>query len=134
MSALKWAVTILGVAVLSASLGYGLAMRGERGSSSSPAISTGAGQATSEPKVLYWHDPMKPAIKFDQPGKSPFMDMQLVPVYADSTAETAGVVVSGNAQQSLGIRLGQVERAAIASRTTAVGSVRYDEHDLALVP
>ena len=33
-------------------------------------------------KVLYWHDPMKPGQKFDKPGKSPFMDMPLVPVYA----------------------------------------------------
>ena len=35
-------------------------------------------------KVLYWHDPMVPGQRFDKPGKSPFMDMQLVPVYADS--------------------------------------------------
>src|SRR5256885_7386356 len=33
-------------------------------------------------KVLYWHDPMVPGQKFDKPGKSPFMDMQLVPIYA----------------------------------------------------
>ena len=26
-------------------------------------------------KVLYWYDPMVPQQKFDQPGKSPFMDM-----------------------------------------------------------
>ena len=30
-------------------------------------------------KVLYWHDPMAPGQKFDKPGKSPFMDMALVP-------------------------------------------------------
>ena len=43
--------------------------------------------ATSIPrrgrKVLYWHDPMVPGQRFDKPGKSPFMDMMLVPVYAD---------------------------------------------------
>ncbi|HUP95411.1 MAG TPA: heavy metal-binding domain-containing protein, partial [Burkholderiales bacterium] len=37
--------------------------------------------ATADPgtgkKVLYWHDPMVPGQKFDKPGKSPFMDMQL---------------------------------------------------------
>ena len=27
----------------------------------------------------YWYDPMRPAEHFDKPGKSPFMDMQLVP-------------------------------------------------------
>ncbi|MBK8072348.1 MAG: hypothetical protein IPK34_10255 [Ramlibacter sp.] len=36
--------------------------------------------------VLYWHDPMVPGTRFDMPGKSPFMDMQLVPVYADQSA------------------------------------------------
>ena len=42
-------------------------------------------------KVLYWHDPMVPGQKFDKPGKSPFMDMQLVPKYADE----AGVEAPG---------------------------------------
>ena len=35
-------------------------------------------------KVLYYRDPMVPGNKFDEPAKSPFMDMMLVPVYADS--------------------------------------------------
>jgi len=38
---------------------------------------------SSGKRVLYWHDPMVPGPRFDKPGKSPFMDMQLVPVYAD---------------------------------------------------
>ena len=33
-------------------------------------------------QVLYWYDPMVPTQRFDQPGKSPFMDMPLVPKYA----------------------------------------------------
>ena len=37
---------------------------------------------TAERKVLYWYDPMKPDQHFDKPGKSPFMDMQLVPKFA----------------------------------------------------
>lgn len=36
-----------------------------------------------EPKVLYWYDPMVPDQHFDKPGKSPFMDMELVPKYAE---------------------------------------------------
>lgn len=36
-----------------------------------------------EPKVLYWYDPMVPDKHFDKPGKSPFMDMELVPKYAE---------------------------------------------------
>src|SRR5690349_17831932 len=33
-------------------------------------------------KILYYHDPMVPGNQFDQPGKSPFMDMMMSPVYA----------------------------------------------------
>ncbi|MDM8351152.1 heavy metal-binding domain-containing protein, partial [Pseudomonas sp. sp1636] len=44
--------------------------------------------AQTERKVLYWYDPMSPQQKFDQPGKSPFMDMQLVPRYADEGGDS----------------------------------------------
>ena len=40
-------------------------------------------RASAEREVLYWYDPMVPDQRFDKPGKSPFMDMQLVPKYAD---------------------------------------------------
>lgn len=133
MSSLKWTTAMLGVAVLAAALGYGLATRVHRDRDSSPVDAAATVQAPRESKILYWHDPMKPEVKFNKPGKSPFMDMQLVPVYADQGADTGGVAVSGNAQQNLGIRLGRVEKAAIAPRTVAVGTVRYDEHDVALV-
>ena len=36
-------------------------------------------------KVLYWYDPGKPEVHFDRPGKSPFMDMDLVPKYAEES-------------------------------------------------
>ena len=42
--------------------------------------------AATERKVLYWYDPMVPGQKFDKPGKSPFMDMQLVPKFAPGAA------------------------------------------------
>ena len=42
-----------------------------------------------ERQPLYWYDPMYPQQKFDKPGKSPFMDMQLVPKYADEEAAAA---------------------------------------------
>ncbi len=35
--------------------------------------------SATERKVLFWYDPMKPDVKFNKPGKSPFMDMVLVP-------------------------------------------------------
>ena len=36
---------------------------------------TPAAAASGERKVLYWHDPMVPNVRFEKPGKSPFMDM-----------------------------------------------------------
>jgi Cu(I)/Ag(I) efflux system membrane fusion protein len=88
--------------------------------------------ATGERKVLYWHDPMVPSAKFDKPGKSPFMDMQLVPVYADEEGGPA-VKVSPSVTQNLGIRLGTVEKTVLQPKLSAVGSVAFDEHLLEVV-
>jgi Cu(I)/Ag(I) efflux system membrane fusion protein len=92
-----------------------------------------ASPAANERKVLYWHDPMVPDQKFDKPGKSPFMDMQLVPVYADGTGSDAGVTVSQNAAQNFGIRLGKVEKSTLSVHVRAVGNVAFDERLLELV-
>ena len=50
--------------------------------------------SVAERKVLFWYDPMKPDVKFDKPGKSPFMDMDLVPKYADEESSAVTVTVS----------------------------------------
>jgi hypothetical protein len=42
-------------------------------------------QDNSGKTVLYWYDPMKADKHFNQPGKSPFMDMELIPKYAQDT-------------------------------------------------
>ena len=76
-----------------------------------PAAINGIVQDNSGKTVRYWYDPMVPNQKFDKPGKSPFMDMQLVPKYAgDYTAEGDGTVsISAQTMQNLGIRLAKVE-------------------------
>ncbi len=79
--------------------------------------------------VLYWHDPMVPGQKFDKPGKSPFMDMQLVPKYADEMADD-GVKIQAQVAQNLGIRLAQVASASFGEALTAVGRIEADEHRL----
>lgn len=84
-------------------------------------------------KPLYWHDPMVPGQKFDKPGKSPFMDMQLVPVYADGDADNGSVSISPRIQQNLGIRTAIVTTGQLPSGVVAVGSVAYNERDVALV-
>jgi len=99
------------------------------GRSTGPSTSAAADtppQTGSKP-VLYWHDPMVPGQRFDKPGKSPFMDMQLVPVYADAAGDGAGVKVDAAVRQNLGIRYTTVRRASIASSFDAIGTVQFDE-------
>ena len=55
-----------------------------------PQANFGAKREPGERKVLYWYDPMMPDRHFGKPGKSPFMDMQLVPKYADEVAGDEG--------------------------------------------
>ena len=112
------------VLILGGAIGYGLTQWLGKES---------AAAGVSGRKVLYWHDPMVPNQKFDKPGKSPFMDMQLVPVYADEANGGAQVKVSANAAQNLGVRLGKVERVAFENRLSAVGSVAFDEELLEVV-
>jgi Cu(I)/Ag(I) efflux system membrane fusion protein len=77
-------------------------------------------------KVLYWHDPMVPAQHFDKPGKSPFMNMQLQPVFADESG-SSGVRVDPGFQQNLGIRYATVHRQDTAVGFDAVGTIQFDE-------
>src|SRR5205807_2031302 len=93
---------------------------------SSPIAGDQADPATGR-KVLYWHDPMVPGQKFDKPGKSPFMDMQLVPVYADggSASDAGTVTISSRVQQNLGVRVAEVKSGSQSSTMEAVGSVAY---------
>jgi Cu(I)/Ag(I) efflux system membrane fusion protein len=115
---------------LLAGAGYGLYWYG---------MNRGMGMAAPEPasgrRVLYWHDPMVPGKRFDKPGKSPFMDMQLVPVYADDAgaADVPGVRIDPALQQNLGLRTSTVERTRIGQNMEAVGNVAYNERDVALV-
>ena len=89
--------------------------------------------AAADKKVLYWHDPMVPGQKFDKPGKSPFMDMQLVPVYADGAGDEGSVTISPRVQQNLGVRTAQVTTGSLPPKLEAVGSVAYNERAVAVV-
>ena len=84
-------------------------------------------------KVLYYHDPMMPGNKFDKPAKSPFMDMMLVPVYADGDSDGSKVTVSPRIQQNLGVRTASVTQGILAPQVAAVGSIAYNERDQVIV-
>lgn len=100
---------------------------GVKGAAPSTSSSGSGSDTAKEKRVLYWHDPMMPGKRFDKPGKSPFMDMQLVPVYADAGGEAAGVTISPSLQQNLGIRFAIVRRAAEAATLELVASTQFDE-------
>lgn len=88
----------------------------------------------AERRVLYWYDPMYPTQRFDKPGKSPFMDMQLQPKYADeASGDAPGVSVSAQAVQSLGLRVATVQERALGTRVEAVGTVHLNERDVSVV-
>ena len=120
--------------------GYGLYWTGmNRGmkmadpASGAAAPAAGESQQTAGKKVLYWHDPMVPGQKFDKPGKSPFMDMQLVPVYAEGDGDEGKVTISSRMQQNLGMRTAEVTKGVLAPAVEAVGSIAYNERDVAVV-
>ncbi|MDZ4296986.1 MAG: efflux RND transporter periplasmic adaptor subunit [Moraxellaceae bacterium] len=81
-------------------------------------------------KVLYWHDPMVPGHRFDKPGRSPFMDMDLVPVYATEGLDQTGVSIAAQTQQNLGIRSAEVRVGQITPELLAVGNIVWNERTM----
>ena len=115
-------------------LGMNKAMEASAGAGTTgQAGGGGAVDPATGRRVLYWHDPMVPGQKFDKPGKSPFMDMQLVPVYADAPADEGKVSISPTVEQNLGMRTIEVTRGRLAMSVDAVGTVAWNERDVALV-
>lgn len=128
-------IAIVTALLLTVSGAYGLywwgVMRGQHLAASSAVGESAVGGANK--KILYWHDPMVPGSRFDKPGKSPFMDMPLVPVYADGAGAEEGVTISPRIQQNLGIRTAEVERGRLNPTIEAVGNVTYNEREVELV-
>lgn len=71
-----------------------------------PPAAKAEAKAPTEPRILYYYDPMRPEVHFDKGGPSPFMDMALVPKFAEAN-ESAGIAVSPTVVQTLGIRIGK---------------------------
>jgi len=115
-----------GAALLAA--GYIAGTRHSDGNTNAMAAPAPDGKVDSKTarKVLYWHDPMVPNQHFDKPGKSPFMNMQLEPVFADEGGST-GIKIDSGLQQNLGIRYAAVRRVNVATGFDAVGATQFDE-------
>ena len=116
---------ILIVVLVLVAFGAG-ALLGPRLSSITPGDSGGAAEPSTEKAVLYWVAPMDPAFKRDKPGKSP-MGMDLVPVYADSSAGTDSISINPAVVNSLGIRTEKAKVRPLWRRIEATGYVGFDE-------
>jgi Cu(I)/Ag(I) efflux system membrane fusion protein len=133
---------VLGTAVVLALAGYGLYSAGlnagrhvslsATGSRAAGAKKAGEIDPQTGKRILYWHDPMVPTQRFDHPGKSPFMDMQLVPV-EEGADESGTVEISPRVQQNLGVRTARVTRGALVRTIDATATVGYDEREVVLV-
>ena len=113
------------VALLALGLGTGYWWAQRRAAHDVPTPAAGSVATQGERKALYWYDPMVPDQHFDKPGKSPFMDMQLVPKYADEVTG-GGVRIDAGLQQNVGIRTAQVEIGRLASTVRVPGTLTWD--------
>ncbi|MCP5279072.1 MAG: efflux RND transporter periplasmic adaptor subunit [Thiobacillus sp.] len=98
-----------------------------QGAKATETAQDGMPATQGEKAVLYWYDPMVPDQHFDKPGKSPFMDMDLVPKYAGED-EAGTVSIDPRVVQNLGIRTAQAERGRLWRRIDTVGYVRADDN------
>lgn len=89
--------------------------------------------STAERKVLFWYDPMYPNTRFDKPGKSPFMDMDLVPKYADEESSASGVRIDPTQTQNLGVKTATVTRGPLTFSQSFPANVSYNEYQYAIV-
>ena len=122
-SALPWIL----VAVLAAALVVALVRRSP--SAAHPAAADHAAKPATPGarKILYWVDPMVPGYKSDKPGKSPFMDMDLVPVYEDEISAGAAVVIDPVVVQNMGVRTEVVTEGPLRMEVRAVGILEEAE-------
>ena len=142
---MKRALFVMVVLILSAASVLG--WRHFHMSAPDEAMASPATPAAVERKPLYWYDPMVPAQHFDAPGKSPFMDMQLVPKFAGQDAQVRAmrqdgasspaadegggsansVSIDPHMAQNLGMRTVKAARVRLAGGLEAAGSVAVDE-------
>ncbi len=79
-------------------------------------------------KILYWYDPMVPGQKFDKPGKSPYMDMELVPFYESDDgggkkSSENSVRIDNRYRQALGIKTAPAKREDFGKNIRALGYI-----------
>jgi len=118
--------------VLAFLLGIAITLFATRHPTELPSATTP--KAAAEKTVLYWYDPMQPQQHFNAPGKSPFMDMQLVPKYAgDAGSDDGAVRIDPRLTQNLGVRTAKAERGTLMHTLRATGTLAFDERAISVV-
>ena len=120
---------VAAIALIGVAAGSGLSFLGDRNDNANGNAEAEAGCED----VLYWYDPMVPAQRFDQPGKSPFMDMQLVPKCAGGGAAQAGGSIDPSLVQNLGIRTAEAAMGVLETETTVTGTIAYNVREMSVV-
>lgn len=126
---LKNTALILGSMLIGGALTAALYARWAPTHSAAPA-------AEQQRKVLFWYDPMYPNTRFDKPGKSPFMDMDLVPKYADeehAAAGAPGVRIDPTQTQNLGVKTAAVTRGPLRDAQTFPANISYNEYQYVIM-
>lgn len=130
ITAARWRAALLGTLIVAGGGGYWLGHRGV-GEVASPETTA------NDRKILYYYDPMFPQQRFEQPGKSPFMDMQLLPKYADDDVAYSGgepgVKIDPSAMQNLGIRVIAAQMGSLAAPLNVTGSIDFNQRDVAII-
>lgn len=104
--------------------------------SAHPSANTPPAAEKEARNVLFWYDPMYPNTRFDKPGKSPFMDMDLVPKYADEESASAaapGVRIDPTQTQNLGVKTEVVRRGPLTFAQTFPANVSYNEYQFVIM-
>jgi Cu(I)/Ag(I) efflux system membrane fusion protein len=118
---LRRAITAAAVVVLVGAAGlagYLLARHG-----TAPATEAGA---KPERKVLYYRNPMNPAITSDHPMKDS-MGMPYIPVYAGEAEQPSIVRIDPAVAQNLGVRTAVAKQTALPRRVDTVAYIAFDE-------
>ena len=132
-SKLTFALALIGLTGIGVGGGYWFAMQRMAPGKGMTADTAAAAPSSADKKPLYYYDPMYPQQKFDKPGKSPFMDMMLVPVFGDDGGDTGSVKISSRVVQNLGIRTTEVTQGSLDKKVQVVGAVAFDERAVAVV-
>lgn len=120
--------------LMTAALGFGFG-GGYWFTNSSASISVvQSGEQSFERKVLFWRNPMNPAITSPVFAQDE-MGMDYLPVYADDESgggePTGTVKIDPVTVQNIGVRTAMAERRSLARELNALGQVDFNEEKLA---